>query len=93
MQAAMFRFDAHLTVWLHRDAVDFRMSINGLGALVKQSLQLDPLNGGVFAFTNRRRDRIQLLVWDRNGFWLLTKCLTSYYTSFNWIRWFLRSRF
>jgi transposase len=36
----MFRFDSQVTVWLHRDAVDFRMNINGLAALVKQSLQL-----------------------------------------------------
>jgi transposase len=51
------------------------MNINGLAALVKQSLQLDPLAGGVFVFTNRRRDRIKLLLWDRNGFWLLMKRL------------------
>lgn len=71
----MFRFDSKLTVWLHREAVDFRMNINGLAALVKQSLQLDPLTGSVFVFTNRRRDRIKLLLWDRNGFWLLMKRL------------------
>jgi transposase len=73
----MFRFDAQLTVWLHRDAVDFRKNINGLAALVQQSLQIDPLNGGVFAFTNRRRDRIKLLLWDRNGFWLVMKRLEA----------------
>jgi transposase len=71
----MFRFDSQLTAWLHRDAVDFRMNINGLAALVKQSLQLDPLAGGVFVFTNRRRDRIKLFLWDRNRFWLLMKRL------------------
>jgi transposase len=80
----MFRFDAHLTVWLHRDAVDFRMNINGLAALVQQSLQRDPLQGGVFVFTNRRRDRIKLLVWDRNGFWLLMKRLEQ--DRFTWPR-------
>lgn len=73
----MFRFDAPLTIWLHREPVDFRKSINGLAALVQQSLSLDPLGGGVFAFTNRRRDRIKLLLWDRNGFWLLMKRLEA----------------
>ena len=71
----MFRFDAHLTVWLHRDAVDFRMSINGLAALVQHSLKRDPLTDGLFVFANRRRDRIKLLLWQRNGFWLLMKRL------------------
>jgi transposase len=71
----MFRFDGKVRVWLHRDAVDFRMSINGLSALVKQSMQLDPLGDDIFAFCNRRRDRIKLLLWERTGFWLLMKRL------------------
>ena len=71
----MFRLDARLKVYLHRDAVDCRKNINGLAALVEQAMQLDPLSQAVFAFSNRRRDRIKLLLWDRNGFWLLTKRL------------------
>jgi transposase len=71
----VFRFEAGLKVFLHRDAVDCRKNINGLAALVEQAMQLDPLSRAVFAFSNRRRDRIKLLLWDRNGFWLLTKRL------------------
>jgi transposase len=71
----VFRFEAGLKVFLHRDAVDGLKNINGLATLVEQALQLDPLAGAVFAFSNRRRNRIRLLVWDRNGFWLLTKRL------------------
>ena len=71
----MFRFATDLTVYLHRDAVDFRMGINGLAALVTQSLKLDPLQRSIFAFSNRRRDKVKLLLWDRNGFWLLMKRL------------------
>jgi transposase len=71
----VFRFEAQLSVFLHREAVDCRKSINGLAALVEQSLQLDPLARAVYAFTNRRRDRVRLLLWDRNGFWILAKRL------------------
>ncbi|RCJ10008.1 transposase [Cupriavidus necator] len=73
--ALMFRLDADLRVYLHRNAVDFRLGINGLVALVEQSMQLDPFASAVYAFHNRRRNRIKLLLWDRNGFWMLLKRL------------------
>lgn len=71
----MFRLDADLKVFLHREAVDFRKSINGLAALVEQSMGLDPFAGAAYAFRNRRGDRIKLLIYDRTGFWLLMKRL------------------
>ena len=70
-----FRFDEGLQVYLHRDAVDFRKSINGLAALVEQAMGLDPFVAAVYVFRNRRADRIKILGWDRNGFWLLFKRL------------------
>ncbi|MDN3370312.1 IS66 family insertion sequence element accessory protein TnpB [Ralstonia pseudosolanacearum] len=73
----MLRFDEGLKVYLHREAVDFRKSINGLSALVEQSLGLDPFASAVYVFRNRRADRIKILGWDRNGFWLLLKRLEA----------------
>ena len=66
----MFRLDADLAVYLHRDAIDFRKGINGLAALVEQEMGRDPFARAVYAFRNRRCDRVKLLLWDRNGFWL-----------------------
>lgn len=71
----MFRLNADLAVWLHRDAIDFRKNINGLAALVQHELGLDPFACAVYVFANRRRDRVKILGWDRNGFWLLHKRL------------------
>lgn len=71
----MFRFDERLTVYLHRAPVDFRLSINGLAALVQHALGLDPFAACVYVFCNRRRNRVKVLGWDRNGFWLLLKRL------------------
>lgn len=73
----MFRFDEGLKVYVHREAVDGRKSINGLAALVEQGLGLDPFAAAVYVFSNKRRDRIKLLLWDRTGFWLLMKRLES----------------
>ena len=44
----MFRLDDGLKVYLHREAVDFRKNINGLAALVEQSLGLDPFARAVY---------------------------------------------
>ncbi|MFM0092775.1 IS66 family insertion sequence element accessory protein TnpB [Paraburkholderia sediminicola] len=73
----MFRLDADLKVYVHRDAVDFRKSITGLSALVEQALGLDPFAWAVYVFRNRRADRIKLLMWERNGFWLMLKRLEA----------------
>ena len=71
----MFHLDEGLKVYLHRAPVDFRLNINGLAALVQQGLGLDPFANCVYVFSNRRRDRVKVLGWDRNGFWLLLKRL------------------
>ncbi len=73
----MFRLNEELAVYLHRDAVDFRMNINGLAALVEQGLGRDPFGPAVYVFGNRRRDRIKILGWHKNGFWLLLKRLEA----------------
>jgi transposase len=43
--------------------------------VVVTALGRDPLNGEVYVFVNRRRDRMKLLVWDRSGFWIFYKRL------------------
>ena len=73
----MFRLSAELAVYLHREPIDFRKSINGLAALVEHDLALDPFAPAAYVFGNRRRDRIKILGWSRNGFWLLHKRLES----------------
>jgi transposase len=64
-----------LSIFACTTPVDFRKQHDGLVALVRGGLGADPFDGSVYVFFNRRRDRIKLLVWDGNGFWLLYKRL------------------
>ena len=52
-----------------------RKSINGLMHIVQSSFKLDPFTNAVFVFCNRNRDRIKILDWDHDGFWLYFKRL------------------
>ena len=47
-----------------------RKSIDGLAALVKEGFDLDPFSSSYFVFCNRKRDKLKILRWDYNGFWL-----------------------
>jgi len=54
---------------------DMRKSINGLSAIVENSFKLSPYEEAVFVFCNRARDRVKILEWDGDGFWLYFKRL------------------
>ncbi len=58
-------------IYLYRAPIDFRKQVNGLAALVEQQLGHNPFTGALYAFTNRRRNKIKCLMWEDNGFVLL----------------------
>ncbi|MCI0435205.1 MAG: IS66 family insertion sequence element accessory protein TnpB [Gemmatimonadetes bacterium] len=62
-------------VFLCVKPVDFRKAHDGLCAIIRDTFRDDPFTGDVFVFHNGARDRVKLLLWDRNGFWLLYKRL------------------
>jgi len=69
-------------VYLACGATDMRRHINGLAAIVESSFQLDPFDGALFVFCNRNRDRIKILEFDEDGFWLHMKRLEK--NRFKW---------
>jgi transposase len=57
-------------VFLARGSTDLRKSIDGLAAIVQEGFQLNPFSASLFVFCNRKRDKLKILHWDYNGFWL-----------------------
>jgi len=52
-----------------------RKGFDGLSGLVQDELNRNPLDGSVYMFINRRRDRMKLLVWESGGYMLYYKRL------------------
>ena len=73
-------------VYLYRHPVDMRKSIDGLCALIDSELHRNPTDRCLYAFLNRGRDKVKLLIWHRNGYWLLYKRLEK--QRFSWPDWF-----
>ena len=71
-------------IYLYRNPVDFRKSFRGLAAIVEQELDHNPFDGGLYAFTNRQRNKIKCLFWEDNGFVLYYKSLAE--DKFRWPR-------
>lgn len=62
-------------IWFYPQPIDFRKQIDGLVTLVADHLQLSPTSGQLFLFRNRSANKLKMLWWDRNGFWLCYKRL------------------
>lgn len=64
-----------VSIWLHTAPTDMRQGIDGLSGIVRGQFEADPLDGSLYLFVNRRRDRLKILHWDGTGFWVYYKLL------------------
>lgn len=71
----MQSLDEFGAVYLHRDPVDMRKSIDGLSMIVLDELALSFEPGGLFVFVSRCGKKLKLLYWDKTGFALWYKRL------------------
>jgi len=62
-------------IYLILEPVDMRLGIDGLSACVQHRLQQSPCAGGLYLFSNARRNRMKLLLWDATGVWLAQRRL------------------
>jgi transposase len=71
----MIHLPASVRVYLCLTPCDMRKSFDGLHALVREHLELDAFAGHLVVFASRRKDRIRILYWDRDGFAIWSKRL------------------
>jgi transposase len=71
-------------VFVATKPVDFRKGMDGLAALVKEQLRIDPFSGAIYVFRAKRADRVKLVFWDGTGLVLVSKRLEE--GRFRWPR-------
>jgi len=71
----MILLPSAVRIYVAVEPVNMRRSFDGLMAQVRSVLVRDPLSGHVFAFINRRRNQVKLLMWTRGGFTIIHKRL------------------
>ena len=73
----MNHLPASVRVYLCTSPCDMRRSFDGLHALVTGAMKLDAFAEHLFVFANRRKDRVKILYWDRDGFAVWAKRLDA----------------
>ena len=84
----MLNLSATTRIFVAKGATDMRKGFDGLQGIVSGVLEEDPLSGHLFAFTNRYRTRLKILLWDGSGLWVMAKRLEAVLpsTSRSWAR-------
>jgi transposase len=71
----MFGWGPATKIYLAAGATDLRKGFDGLYGMVRDRLELEPLSGHIFLFSNAQRNRLKLLFWDGSGLWVCAKRL------------------
>jgi transposase len=80
----MFVDISKIKIYVKPGATDFRKQINGLSIIVQEEMAQNPLNGNLYIFCNKARNRLKILYWDKTGFCMWLKRLEK--AKFPWPR-------
>jgi len=69
----MLQLTPQSRIFLALPPVDFRKGIDGLGAVCRQVLGANPLEGAIYVFRNRTGTALKLLLYDGQGYWIMMK--------------------
>ena len=73
----MLSIPPSVPIFLYIPPTDLRKGFDGLSGIVRREFVADPLDGSLFLFINRRRDRLKILHFDGTGYWLYYKLLEA----------------
>ncbi|MFH1157058.1 MAG: IS66 family insertion sequence element accessory protein TnpB, partial [Pseudomonadota bacterium] len=73
----MIQITPHMNILVAIAPVDFRKGIDGLAALCRHYLNVDPFSGTLFVFTNKSRKALRIVSYDGQGFWMCHKRLST----------------
>ncbi len=76
--------NSSLKVYLYSKPVDMRRGMDGLSVIVETQMQLKPFSKSLFVFVNKRRDKLKILCWEKNGFIVWYKRLEK--ERFRWFK-------
>lgn len=62
-------------IYVASGVTDMRKSIDGLALIVQSTFNMNAMDGSMFIFSNRSRNRLKILYYDYGGFWLFTRRL------------------
>jgi len=71
----MLMLPSGVRVYVANFAINMNKSFTGLSAIVSSDFKQDVCSGNLFAFFNKKCDRVKILYWDGNGFGLWYKQL------------------
>lgn len=54
---------------------DLRKSIDGYAMIIQEKFSLSPFNESLYLFCNKKKDKIKIIHYEDNGFWLYYKRL------------------
>ncbi len=73
----MIEIQPHTRIFVATQAIDMRKGIDGIAAICRERLFIEPMDGAVFLFINAYRTQIKILFYDGQGFWLCMKRLSK----------------
>ncbi len=73
----MLSIPSTVSIFLYTRPTDMRKGFDGLSGIVRGEFAADPIDGSLFLFINRRRDRIKIPHFDGGGYWLYYKLLEA----------------
>lgn len=73
----MLHSTSHLQIYVFLAPMDMRKGFDGLSGTVRSEMKRDPMDGSMYLFINKRRDRMKLLLFADGGYWLYYRLLEA----------------